>query len=137
MMEITNLISEKKFNVWLKKVGEKVIKDLKIKKQISVILVGDKKIRELNRQYRKKDKVTDVLSFGDWKNPTFLGEIVISLPQIKRQAKEYGVKINQELARILIHGILHLVGLDHEKSRAEERQMFKKQNDLVKKYAAD
>lgn len=137
MMEITNLISEKKFNVWLKKVGDKVIKDLKIKKQVSVILVSDKKIRELNRRYRKKDKVTDVLSFGDWESPAFLGEIVISLSQIKHQAKEYDVKIKQELARILIHGILHLVGLDHEKSRTEERRMFKKQDDLVKKYAAD
>lgn len=129
------MVSDKKFDVWLKKVGEKTAKDLKIRRLISVVLVGDKKIRELNRQYRKKDKVTDVLSFGDWKNSEILGEIVISLPQIKRQAKEYGVESKQELARILIHGILHLTGLDHERSKTEERKMFKKQDDLVKKYA--
>lgn len=132
MLEITSLVKNKKHDVWLKKVGEKVIKNLKIQKQVSVILVGDKKIRELNRQYRKKDKITDVLSFGDWQNPVFLGEIVISLPQIERQAKEYGVEIKQELARILIHGILHLTGLAHEKSKVEADKMFKKQEQLLK-----
>ncbi|MEK7508622.1 MAG: rRNA maturation RNase YbeY [Patescibacteria group bacterium] len=137
MIEIVSLVKDKKFDAWLKKVGEKVVKDLKIVKVVSVVLVGDKKIRELNRQYRKKNKVTDVLSFGDWQNPAFLGEIVISLPQIKRQAKEYGGEIKQELARILIHGLLHLTGLNHEESKSEERRMFKKQDALVKKYATN
>ena len=131
------MIGDKKHDVWLKKVGEMVAKDLKIGKLVSIVLVGDKKIRELNRQYRKKDKVTDVLSFGDWQNPVFLGEIAISLPQIRRQAKEYGVEIKQELARILIHGVLHLTGLNHEKSKVEAAKMFRKQDALVKKYAAN
>ena len=132
MLEITSLVKDGKYNAWLKKVGERVAKDLKIRKLISVVLAGDKKICELNRRYRKKNRVTDVLSFGDWRRPDFLGEIVISLPQIERQAKEYKVEIKQELARILIHGILHLTGLDHENSKVEEHKMFKKQEQLLK-----
>lgn len=132
MIELINLIGDKKYNAWLKKVGEKVAKDLKTKRLISVILVGDKKIRELNRQYRKKDKVTDVLSFGDWHSPDFLGEIVISLPQIKRQARQYGVSVKEELARMLVHGLLHLRGWDHERSRVEEKRMIKKQESIMK-----
>jgi probable rRNA maturation factor len=68
----------------------------------------------LNRQYRKKDKATDVLSFpfGD---DDLLGEIYISLQRAKIQARRYGVSYNDELKRLLIHGLLHLMGYDHIK----------------------
>ncbi len=94
---------------------------------ISIHLIGDKRMRRMNREYRGKDKTTDVLSFStldgtpipraadtafgnDW------GDIFISIPQIKRQAKQYGRPYKEEFTRMLVHGILHLAGYDHEKT---------------------
>jgi len=85
--------------------------ELSLKKHdLSVIFYSDKKIRELNKLYRKKDKVTDVLSFfysGE-------GEVFISLPQAKRQAKDNQVSLLNELIKLLIHGLVHIAGYDHE-----------------------
>lgn len=134
LLTVTNLTADKILAPGAKKAGERFIKVLAIKKAVSVVLVGEAKIRALNKKYRHKDKVTDVLSFGDWGDKEFLGEIVICLPQIKRQAKQFGVTSREELIRMLAHGFLHLTGLDHEKSQAEEKKMFKKQEELVKKY---
>lgn len=87
---------------------------------ISVALVGDKAIREINRDYRKKDKVTDVISIESDPDEFFsgakekdLGEIIISIPQTKRQSKEFGVSFRFELEKLLIHGFLHALGYDH------------------------
>lgn len=107
---------------------------------ISIHLVGDKKIRRLNREYRGKDAVTDVLSFGmqegemphqfmqgenvDW------GDIFISVPKIRRQAKEYHVPFKEELYRMTIHGILHLLGYDHEKEK-DAAAMFPLQDTFI------
>jgi probable rRNA maturation factor len=134
LLTVTNLTADKILASGVKKAGERFTKVLNIKKAVSVVLVGEAKIRALNKKYRHKDKVTDVLSFGDWGDKEFLGEIVICLPQIKRQAKQFGVSAREEMIRMLAHGFLHLTGLDHEKSQAEEKKMFKKQEDLVKKY---
>jgi probable rRNA maturation factor len=78
----------------------------------TVILCSDYVIRKLNKQYRKKDRPTDVLSFpfGD---PDLLGEIYISLQRAKIQARKYGLTYEEELKRLLIHGLLHLMGYDH------------------------
>jgi len=102
--------------------------------ELSISLVGDHAIRRLNRTWRKKDKATDVLSFpaGDLPKgtpgPKPLGDVVISLDTAKRQAKEYERTLEAELARYLAHGLLHLLGHDHERpkdaqkmARAEER----------------
>jgi len=80
----------------------------------SVVLCSDYLIRKLNRKYRKIDKATDVLSFhiGD---ADLLGEVYISLQRAKVQARRYGVSYEDELKRLLIHGLLHLVGYDHIK----------------------
>ena len=107
------------------------MKKLTIKKNVSIVLVKDKKIQELNKIYRKKNKVTDVLSFGDWDDKNFLGEVIICLPQAQRQAKKYGTLLKQELTRLLAHGILHLAGFDHEKSKSEEKKMFKLQEEML------
>ena len=87
----------------------------------AVILCSDYMIRKLNRQYRKKDKATDVLSFcfGD---DDLLGEIYISLQRAKAQARRYGVSYEDELKRLLVHGLLHLMGYDHIK-RADRAVM--------------
>ncbi|HLL05002.1 MAG TPA: rRNA maturation RNase YbeY [Myxococcaceae bacterium] len=90
--------------------------------ELSISLVGDRAIRRLNRTWRKKDKATDVLSFpaGDLPKgtpgPRQLGDVVISMDTAKRQAREYGRTLESEVARYLAHGVLHLLGYDHERS---------------------
>jgi len=97
----------------------------------SVHLIGDKKMKRLNRQHRGQDKTTDVLSFA-MEEGKDLGDIFISIPQIERQARQFGVSTKEEFTRILIHGILHLLGYDHKKS-ADAKKMFAMQELLLKK----
>jgi probable rRNA maturation factor len=84
-----------------------------------IVLCSDYVIRKLNRDYRKKDRPTDVLSFpfGD---DDLLGEIYISLQRAKIQARRYGLTYEEELKRLLIHGLLHLTGYDHHKKAERE-----------------
>jgi probable rRNA maturation factor len=95
---------------------------------VSLWIVNDEKMRELNRAHRKKDKPTDVLSFP-LDRERFLGDIVISADTAKRQAAEYDAPLQREVERLLIHGMLHLLGHDHLKPterrrmRAEERRL--------------
>lgn len=95
---------------------------------VSIALVGDVTMARLNRQYRHKAGVTDVLSFpqesgglpsGD---RTLLGEIIIDYSQVVRQAKKYHKPVAAELALLVIHGIIHLLGHDHERSAREAKQ---------------
>jgi probable rRNA maturation factor len=118
----------------------KIIKDLnqmgqlsKIKKDcqvinISVVLLGKKRMREINFKYRGKNYVTDVLSFSylnSFSHELYLGEIVINPEKAKFQANQYGVSLWQEMKRLLVHGILHLFGYDHEVSLSHARKMQK------------
>ncbi len=88
-------------------------------KEISVLLVDDEQIRELNRQYRHKDCPTDVLAFPQQTEDSpiyqqqLLGDIVISIPTAQRQARNLGHPLEKELKILLIHGLLHLLGYDH------------------------
>lgn len=99
---------------------------------ISVHLIGDTAMTELNRVHRGKNRTTDVLSFaaneGKWFGPKTdeLGDIFISVAQIKRQAKTWQVTAAEEFTRMLIHGTLHILGYDHIKP-AEAKVMFAKQ----------
>lgn len=103
---------------------------------LSITFTDDKQIQELNRDYRGKDKPTDVLSFslieGEEGGPVFsLGDIVISLDMTLKQAAEYDVAFDQELARLLIHGLLHLYGYDHEEVPPEEAEEMQSKEDLL------
>ncbi|MBO8141428.1 MAG: rRNA maturation RNase YbeY [Firmicutes bacterium] len=98
--------------------------------EVSVTFVDDSAIRELNRDYRGKDAATDVLSFPLWEpddirliredprrfpeRPLPLGDVVISLETAARQAEEYGHSLGREVAFLCVHGVLHLLGYDHE-----------------------
>ncbi len=102
--------------------------------EISVSLVGEARIKKLNNKYRKKNKATDVLSFpmegkSVIRNSKYairdLGDIFICLPFAKNQAKSENVSIEKELARLTVHGFLHLAGYDHERSKSEADIMFK------------
>lgn len=109
-----------------------------MEKTISIHLVGEKKIRELNKKHRKQDKVTDVLSFplceidemGD-ERYCEMGDVFLCVSRIKKQAREYGVCLEEEFCRILTHGVLHLLGFDHQKKK-EANKMFKLQEKIVK-----
>ena len=118
-----NYYVHKKF---LERVAEKTLKILRVKiPEISIVLVGDAKIKELNRKYRKKNKVTDVLAFD-------YGEILICLPQAKRQAKRLGHSLKKELGILLIHGILHIAGYK-DKTKKDFDKTTKKQNEIWRK----
>lgn len=105
MIEINNLTQKKLDKTFLKRVARKVLQGENKKIELSIALVGQEKIRELNRKYRKKNKATDVLSFRyDEKT----GEIVICPQKTK------------ELPRALIHGILHILGHSHKTMKEKE-----------------
>jgi probable rRNA maturation factor len=99
--------------------------------EVSVVFADDEYIRELNRQFRGKDCPTDVLSFAlnegdepeiyDGPEETLLGDIVISLETAIRQAEDYGHSLERELAYLTVHGILHLMGYDHETEETKAR----------------
>jgi probable rRNA maturation factor len=104
------------------------------KKPAAIAFVSDRKMRELNREFRGKDKTTDVLSFpfeaDEFDSQTdFLGDIVISLEQAQRQAAENDLDLETEVKQLILHGILHLCGYDHETDGGEmnrrERQLRK------------
>ena len=81
------------------------------------LITTDQELRRLNRDFRKKDYGTDVLSFPAAKPNGFLGEVAISWPRAKRQAAEYGHGVEQEIELLMLHGVLHLLGMDHETDR--------------------
>ncbi len=140
MIEINNLTTTLIEEEILKKVAEKVLEDENKKNiDLSIALVGQRRIRELNKKYRGKNKVTDVLAFpeskvllekfkkGPVEKIQGLGEIVICSREIKKNAKRFGLNFEKELARVLIHGILHLLGEDHEKSETRAKKMSEKE----------
>ena len=95
--------------------------------ELSLALIGDSEMQTLNAKYRGKDETTDVLSFPAEKNlplhTRLLGDVIISLDKAARQAKERRRTLEQELATLLAHGIVHLLGYDHERSVQEARRM--------------
>jgi probable rRNA maturation factor len=94
------------------------IQNPKSKIEISVLFCGDGTIRTLNRRYRGLDAPTDVLAFPA-ESPGLLGDIVISVPYASRQARRRGEPPAREIDRLLLHGLLHLSGYDHETDRGE------------------
>ena len=124
--------------------------------ELSIALVGQGRMRELNKKYRGENRVTDVLAFsqnpkskiknrasiygseGEEENEVlfahqkfiepFLGEIVICLREVKKNAKRYNLTFEKELSKVLIHGTLHLLGYDHEKNEFKAKKMEEKEN---------
>ena len=111
---------------------EKIAETL-TKKDIELLVVRNDEIRILNKEHRKIDKATDVLSFPldyDFVNMP-LGSIVISTDFVEEKSKEYGHSFNEEFSLLFIHGILHLLGYDHEVDNGEHRA---KEEELIKKF---
>ncbi|WP_424162792.1 rRNA maturation RNase YbeY [Bacillus amyloliquefaciens] len=113
--------------------------------EVSVTIVTNDEIREINRDYRGKDTPTDVISFALEEEgedeveivgadmPPVLGDIIISADRTKEQAEEYGHSFMRELGFLAVHGFLHLLGYDHM-TKEEEEEMFSKQKDLLDEY---
>lgn len=111
--------------------------------QVSVTLVDNEAIREINREHRDIDRATDVLSFPLGDEDSFdtdpetgailLGDIVISLERADEQAKEYGHSFRREVAFLITHSLFHLLGYDHVNGEEEEKLMFGKQDKVLAK----
>lgn len=133
-MITTEINNQTKYKISRKKLQDVLDlarKQLKIKAEqsLSLAFVSPAQIKKLNKAYRKKDKVTDVLSFavsvprstcsvhGDVCCSDFLGEIIICPAQAKKQAKEFGQSFDKEITKLFLHGYLHLIGYDHVKKQ--------------------
>lgn len=93
---------------------------------LGVRFVGDREMRRVNRQFRGKDKTTDVLSFPGDPGAPHLGDILISVPTARRQAEAAGHDVDRELKTLLLHGILHCLGYDHETDQGEMDRLERK-----------
>jgi len=163
MIEINNLTTVSVNEETLKRIVNEVLKGEKIKQEIelSIAFIGSGRMRKLNKKYRGKNRVTDVLAFpeseilfekfsafvkdyggpseasreggkiGPKKKIRGLGEIVICLREVKKNAKRFSTSFEKELANVLIHGLLHLLGHDHEKEK-EAKEMERKQSHYLK-----
>jgi len=120
----------------IEKDTRKMLRVLKLNNsELSILFVDYDKIQELNKQYRKKDKITDVLSFPQNEgilsnlNIDILGDVVICYPQAVKQAPEFENTVYEEIIVLIIHSILHLIGYDHITPR-EDIVMRKKETDI-------
>ena len=100
--------------------------------EISLLITDDETIRKYNKEYRNRDRATDVLSFP-MEDDIILGDVAISFETAKRQSEEAEINIDREVAFLFIHGLLHLLGYDHETSQEDEEEMFALQEKILKK----
>jgi probable rRNA maturation factor len=112
----------------LKKIALRVLEIVKQNQaELSLALVGNSEIRKLNAKYRKKDYATDVLSFPVEDRLSMgtplLGDVIISVEKAKQQAREKGHSLDEEMVTLVIHGVVHLLGYDHERSAKDARMM--------------
>jgi probable rRNA maturation factor len=106
--------------------------------ELGIVLTGDAPVRELNRRWRGLDRATDVLSFcyDDPPGPVVNGDLIVSMDRVIEQAVRYRVSRGQELARLIVHGALHLAGLDH-KTMAQRRHMRAREARLLRERAKE
>jgi len=123
----------------LRRSANKVMAYLGLKdREVSLLLTDDEGIREINRLYLNKNQPTNVISFaqqeGEFKeiSPFLLGDIIISVETASREAELGGLTLDDELTYLFVHGLLHLIGYNHEdSSSAEEKRMFDKTKEIL------
>ncbi len=145
-IQYLDIEENKKYNDIISKVIEECFKIenlLDSKLYVSIILTTPENIRKYNKQYRNIDKETDVLSFPmfekqeienmvknqDFKNVDILGDMIISIPQVKMQANEYGHSFERELGYMVVHSFYHLMGYDHIKE--EDKNVMRPKEEFV------
>ncbi|MCD6231365.1 rRNA maturation RNase YbeY [Candidatus Aerophobetes bacterium] len=132
LIEILNLQKREVDLEFLRKVASKLLKNED--KEISIVLVDEKKIRQLNKKFRREDKSTDVLAFplgGEFiSTRDLLGEVIISVESAQKEAKKRNHSLKEEIVLLLIHGILHLKGYD-DKRKEEKELMRKKEREIL------
>jgi len=140
MVEFRNLTKVEFNERFLKKVASNILEGEKQEADLSVVFMGLSRMRKLNDRYCYRDCATDVLSFGResvLSKEKFimppemndnLGEVVVCPGCVRNNAKRFGVLFEKELTACIIHGILHLLGYNHERGGNEAKQMFRKQN---------
>jgi probable rRNA maturation factor len=146
-MEIIFLLdNEKNYPIdvdMLHDISYMVLKDKRINfpfntAEISLVITDDEEMKEINKLYRKIDSTTDVLSFPINEDKkiisNILGDIVISFEKAKAQSVENECSIDEEIAFLFIHGLLHLLGYDHEKSEEAEKEMFEIQENIFETF---
>jgi len=118
--------------------AERILSDLGCSEsELSILLVDDDEIQRLNREYLCRDRPTNVLAFAmregenQHLNPALLGDVVVSTETAQREALQRDVTLEEELALLLVHGILHLLGYDHENEPAEAAQMEAKEEEVL------
>lgn len=133
---VPSLISQS----FVKKIASMVLKqEKKSDHYLSIVFVSAAQMRKLNKKHRNKDKATDVLSFCFLENKDFkqkekwLGEIAICPQVVKKNAGEFKKSFQQEMALMIIHGILHTCGYDHEKTQAQALKMERREQYYLKK----
>jgi len=138
---IFNTTGEKIDTTELEKVIEFACKHMKVENPLlNIVIVDNKKIQEINKLYRNKDAVTDVISFAFEEVPDvkyddvrFLGEIYISYERCKEQAAEYGHSVKREFCYLAVHGLLHLLGYDHIKEE-DKKVMRALEEEILNEY---
>ena len=130
---LNNLIDDERLDsnllADLKELADNLLLDKGINDaEVSITFVGNSKIKELNKTYRDKDEVTDVLSFPI--DEELLGEVIISLPRALEQAEDYDHSLRREVGFLMVHGLLHILGYNH-KSDADKAEMRKAEEELL------
>ncbi|MBK5462658.1 MULTISPECIES: rRNA maturation RNase YbeY [unclassified Peribacillus] len=146
LMDETNEVTEKAQNL-VESILQFAAKKENIEEdtELSVTFVDNRRIQEINKEYRHKDAATDVISFAleemgedeveiiGAEMPRMLGDIIISIERTKEQAEEYGHSFDRELGFLALHGFLHLLGFDHM-TEEDEKVMFTKQKEILEEY---
>lgn len=132
--ESKHAVPRKFIQVWMESLTQalkkrRVLKANQGNRELTLVFLDKKPAQKINHEFRGKDYATDVLSF-DSMDPSSLGELVLCPEVLKRQAKEHKLTYQQELGYMLLHGVLHLLGYDHETNERDAKKMFKLQDEV-------
>ncbi|WP_413944450.1 rRNA maturation RNase YbeY [Bdellovibrio sp. HCB-162] len=135
--ESKHSVPRKFVNEWMEDITaelkkRKVLKAAQASRELTLVFLDKKPAQKINFEFRGKDYATDVLSF-DSMDPSSFGELVLCPEVLKRQAKEHKLTYQQELGYMLLHGVLHLLGYDHETNEKDAREMFGLQDAVFEK----
>jgi probable rRNA maturation factor len=122
-------IKESRFNL----IYKKVFNEIKVKNpEFSLYIVGKEKIRKINKKFRNKDSYTDVIAI-EYKDPFYIGDIYICPDEVLKNSLIFGVKFSEEIERVFIHGLLHLLGYNHINPLNKSEKMYIIQENILSK----